>query len=245
MRRRKGDTDEEHKARCREWYRKYKKEHPKCSAEAAKRHRRKYPEENKEYRMANAGRLAQLAKEIVKKKKQEDPDWERKKYKKYRNSMTPKKEQEFKRKSAERNQRYREAHPEKIKEKQDKCNALRKIDIQLALNTRVGNAIRGLLLAKKPRNSHWPSLVGYNVAELKQRLQATLPERCTWDEFLSGELHIDHIIPQSMFNIKSVEDIDFKRCWSLGNLQLLLAKKNISKSNKIDKPFQPALAITA
>jgi len=39
------------------------------------------------------------------------------------------------------------------------------------------------------------------------------------------------------------EDIDFKICWSLKNLQPLEASKNMSKRDKIERPFQPALAI--
>jgi len=37
--------------------------------------------------------------------------------------------------------------------------------------------------------------------------------------------------------------LDFRRCWSLDNLQLLPAKENIVKYTKIIKPFQTSLMI--
>jgi hypothetical protein len=51
---------------------------------------------------------------------------------------------------------------------------------------------------------------------------------------MEGKLHLDHIRPISSFNYKSYEDIEFKKCWSLNNLQLLFACDNISKLNKWD-----------
>jgi len=61
----------------------------------------------------------------------------------------------------------------------------------------------------------------------------------TWDNY--GKWHIDHVIPTSVFNFEKPEDDDFKRCWSLQNLQPLWALDNIKKGNKLEKPFQPKL----
>jgi hypothetical protein len=58
-----------------------------------------------------------------------------------------------------------------------------------------------------------------------------------------GEWHVDHKIPQSAFNFETPEDIDFKKCWALKNIQPMWAKENIIKSNRINKPFQPSLRI--
>jgi hypothetical protein len=88
---------------------------------------------------------------------------------------------------------------------------------------------------------HWEELVGYSWDRLKTRLIKTLPIGYTWEDFMVGDLHIDHIIPKRVFNYEKPEDIDFQRCWSLSNLQLLPAKENMSKSGKIAKPFQPSL----
>jgi hypothetical protein len=62
----------------------------------------------------------------------------------------------------------------------------------------------------------------------------------TWENY--GDWHIDHKIPVSAFNFSKASDIDFKRCWKLSNLQPLWAAQNVSKGNKLERPFQPSLA---
>ena len=47
-----------------------------------------------------------------------------------------------------------------------------------------------------------------------------------------GKWHIDHIKPISSFNINGINSDDFKKCWSLNNLQPLWAKDNLQKGNK-------------
>ena len=44
---------------------------------------------------------------------------------------------------------------------------------------------------------------------------------------------IDHIIPQSALVYSSMEDSNFKKCWSLTNLRPFSSKQNLLKSNKI------------
>ncbi|MBA7577365.1 hypothetical protein ES695_16320 [Candidatus Atribacteria bacterium 1244-E10-H5-B2] len=120
-----------------------------------------------------------------------------------------------------------------------------KQDIRFILNNRMRADISGYL---KRRGSYkqgrkWEKLVDYDSKELKKRLTKTMPEGYTWQDFLSGELHIDHIIPVLVFNFSKTEHADFKRCWALSNLRLLPAKENLIKGAKLDRPFQPALKI--
>ena len=75
----------------------------------------------------------------------------------------------------------------------------------------------------------WESLVGYTRKDLFLRLDKTMPRGCTWADFDSGDLHIDHIIPVAEFDFKSPNDPDFKECWALENLQLLTAEDNVGK----------------
>ncbi len=117
-----------------------------------------------------------------------------------------------------------------------------KTDIKFRLNRNVSRLIRKALKGNKA-GRRWGSLVGYTLNDLIDRLKNTMPVGYTWKDFLSGELHIDHIIPISAFNFTKPEHTDFKRCWELENLQLLPAKENLIKHNNLDKPFQPALKI--
>ena len=87
---------------------------------------------------------------------------------------------------------------------------------------------------------NWQEYVGYTLEDLIKHLdkQFTKENGYTWKNY--GEWHIDHKIPISIFNFEKPEDIDFKRCWSLDNLQPLWATENIIKSNKIEGHFQPS-----
>jgi len=117
-----------------------------------------------------------------------------------------------------------------------------KTDLKYNFNRRISCSIRQSVKDNK-NGKHWEKLVGYSLNDLILHLQKTLPKGYTWQNYLNGELHIDHIIPISAFNFNKPEHIDFRRCWALKNLRLLPAKENIIKSDKLDKPFQPALKI--
>lgn len=77
---------------------------------------------------------------------------------------------------------------------------------------------------------HWETLVDYTVKDLIIHLESRFKDSMSWDNY--GEWEIDHIIPQSYFNYSSPEDTDFKKCWSLDNLQPLWASENRSKQNR-------------
>lgn len=135
---------------------------------------------------------------------------------------------------------YRMAKGEQIREWRLRYYESRKaIDDSFLLRCRMAVGIRKSLKTGKAGVS-WLNLVPYTLHELKKHLIRTMPKGYTWDDFLSGELHIDHRLPVSKFNIKSASDIDFQRCWAKRNLQLLPSKENISKGAKLEKPFQPS-----
>jgi hypothetical protein len=51
----------------------------------------------------------------------------------------------------------------------------------------------------------------------------------SWDDDDSSTWtwQLDHIIPHSTFKYSSMEDEDFKKCWSLDNLRPLSSKQNL------------------
>jgi len=79
----------------------------------------------------------------------------------------------------------------------------------------------------------WENLVNYKLEDLKNHLEKHFKSGMSWENY--GEWHIDHIIPISNFIIDSVESEEFKKCWSLNNLQPLWADENIKKSNKMEE----------
>lgn len=138
---------------------------------------------------------------------------------------------------------WKKDNPEKVRKSKRKWRKnKRKTDLRFNLTYRILKAISKSLKGNK-NGRHWETIVGYTLGDLIKRLKKTMPKGYNWQDFLNGRLHIDHIIPKSVFNFTKPEHPDFKRCWDLSNLQLLPAKENIIKSNKLTKPFQPALKI--
>ena len=107
-----------------------------------------------------------------------------------------------------------------------------------------GGIYKSVTEGSKARRS-WEDLVGYTRTELMAHLESLFEPGMSWGNYGRNGWHIDHIIPRSAFNYETPDDIDFKRCWALDNLQPLWEFDNISKGAKLDKPFQPSLAIAA
>lgn len=139
--------------------------------------------------------------------------------------------------------KWKKENPEKLREQRRKYfKNKRKTNLKFNLNRRMVSGI-GISLRGNKNGHHWEILVGYTLNDLIKNLKNTIPKGYCWRDCLNGKLHIDHIIPISVFNFTKSEHPDFKRCWALSNLQLLPAKENIIKRNKLSKPFQPALKI--
>lgn len=112
----------------------------------------------------------------------------------------------------------------------------------LILHYRMSTMVRYTLKRGQGKNRRaWLTMVPYTIEELKAHLLTTIPPDHTWADFVSGELEIDHKIPQSVFHFSSPADQDFQRCWALENLQLLPSIANKSKGNRLSAPFQPTL----
>ena len=150
--------------------------------------------------------------------------------------------------------RYRKSHREERLEYQRQFNKNNpeykkqwqshklKTDLKYNLNRRISGGIYKSLKGNKMGRG-WENLIGYTLNDLIKHLKKTIPKGFSWQDLLEGKLHIDHKIPKSAFNYAEPEHIDFKRCWALKNLQLLPAKKNRIKYNKLTRPFQPALTM--
>jgi hypothetical protein len=110
-----------------------------------------------------------------------------------------------------------------------------KTDLLFRLNFTLSNRIRQTL--KDGKNSRsWKDIVEYNEHELKEHLELRLVGGMTWENYLNGDIHLDHIRPIESFNMETIEE--FRECWSLNNLQFLWAVDNIKKLDKWDKTLE-------
>jgi 5-methylcytosine-specific restriction endonuclease McrA len=68
---------------------------------------------------------------------------------------------------------------------------------------------------------------GYAIADLMRHLESQFVSGMSWDAFLTGDIHIDHIVPQAAFDLSDIEET--RKCWALENLQPLWAQDNLRK----------------
>lgn len=113
-------------------------------------------------------------------------------------------------------------------------------DPQFRLNRSFSQRIRESLKTGK-NGAPWESLVGYALSDLKTHIEKHFLAGMMWDNY--GEWQIDHRTPLAVHCYGKPADIDFQKAWELKNLQPMWAQDNMSKGAKLDKPFQPSLAI--
>lgn len=148
-----------------------------------------------------------------------------------------------KQKILETSKKYRDSHKQEIRKAHCEYTTRKgKTDPRFNLDRRMKTTI-GVSLKGNKNGWNWEILVGYDVTILKKHLNRTIPKDYSWNDYLDGKLHIDHIIPISAFNFDRPEHIDFKRCWALKNLRLLPARENLEKWAHLNKPFQPSLKL--
>ncbi len=206
------------------------------------------------------GKNPEKHKEAVVKWRRENPEKNRAKVRKWQRA-NPEKRKVLHKKWREKNKQkisnwskqWRAKNSEKIKaydklrhktehfrkQRKDKYNTLRG-----KLNTLMSNGVRACLLGKKS-NKRWELLVAYSVDQLKRHLERHFMPGMNWNNYGKDGWHIDHIIPKARFNFTYPEDLDFKKCWALKNLQPLWAKENLIKHTKINEHFQPSLLMGA
>jgi hypothetical protein len=132
---------------------------------------------------------------------------------------------------AHRKQRDREyQRSEKyLSKKRIACRNRYQNSIKLKIHGAVSCRIRGLI---RKQNRSWPEILGYSAQQLMDHLEKQFRKGMTWKNFGIHGWHIEHIVPASSFNFSSLEDPEFKACWSLGNLRPEWAEVNWAKSDK-------------
>jgi predicted transcriptional regulator len=147
----------------------------------------------------------------------------------------------YRKKNPTKTTTWRKSHLIEVNEYNRKMGRIRRLQIKNKLNKSISSNMLHSLKNGSKNNRHWELLVCYNLEQLKNHLEKQFQPGMSWDNY--GKWHIDHKIPISAFNYTTPEDIDFKRCWALSNLQPMWAIENIKKGNKLTAPFQPSLAI--
>ena len=137
--------------------------------------------------------------------------------------------------------RYRLKHPERIarfqregyqRHKQKRVaweyqyrrtNINRKVSV--SLRNRLNAVLRGNI-----KSSSVLILLGCHLNEFKIHFESKFTEGMTWNHFLAGKIHIDHIRPCIDFDLSKSDQQNL--CFHYTNLQPLWARDNLKKGAK-------------
>lgn len=128
---------------------------------------------------------------------------------------------------------FRKRHPKKRWEEMKRARAK---NPKLKYYTAILGVIKTCFkTGRSGLKSKYIQALPFSLDELKDHLIGTLPNGYSWEDYLNGELHLDHIKPHSLFDYTTMECEDFLICWSLDNLQLLQKEINILKNNNYEQ----------
>jgi hypothetical protein len=137
---------------------------------------------------------------------------------------------------------YAKAHPEIMRAGWRKYRSKKMATPKGKLNNSISARVNHSLGKGVKAGRAWEELVGFTVDQLKAHLEKKFKPGMSWENY-GSYWSIDHKIPVAVHNFEHPDDIDFRFCWSLKNLQPLEVKINSSKRDKLEKPFQPSLAL--
>ncbi len=129
---------------------------------------------------------------------------------------------------------YYVKNKEKINEWQRKSQKKRywenpQFRLKICVSVGINDRLRKRLSGKNGKSIL--EFLPYTIKELMEHLENKFDDKMTWDNY-GSYWHIDHIIPDSYFKYKNIDDKDFKECWALKNLQPLEKIANIRKNNR-------------
>ena len=148
---------------------------------------------------------------------------------------------------AERDRAYRLNNPERCKAIQRKwykdnkeyadnknnlyCIKRRREDEGFNIIHRLRSRVRSAI-KDNSKSDRTENLLGCTVEFLRGWLEAQFTDGMTWEAFLDGKIHIDHIRPCASFDL--TDPIQQRICFNYRNLQPLWAVDNMQKHNKWD-----------
>lgn len=140
---------------------------------------------------------------------------------------------------------YVKDNPERKKYNKEYQKTLRK-NPEYKMRSNIGRRVREIL-SSAGHTKNGKSLfeyLSYSAEELRQHIENQFEPWMNWNNWgvyrseqwndndsSTWVWNIDHIIPQSDLPYTSMEDENFKKCWSLDNLRPLSAKLNVQEGS--------------
>jgi hypothetical protein len=135
---------------------------------------------------------------------------------------------EHKKSMAKRAKKWSQKNREKIR---DNWNLRMKTDVEFALRnktrTRISNAIRYHVKGLR-KSKGTVELLGCSLSFFKKHLEGQFTKDMSWNQFIKGNIHLDHIKSCWSFDLTQVKEQ--KKCFNYRNVQPLWAYDNLAKN---------------
>jgi hypothetical protein len=105
-----------------------------------------------------------------------------------------------------------------------------RLQIKKAKRTKIQDYMRSAL-CRNGNSLKVEQELGYTIHDLRIHLEKQFTKGMNWDRFKAGDIHIDHILPQSSFNLEHASE--WSKCWCLSNLRPMWARENIQKGDRV------------
>jgi hypothetical protein len=162
---------------------------------------------------------------------------------KYRDSIPVLDVDEKKRRKREGDKRYREANIDKVMENKRKYQESgratemakkwqkRKMnDLEFRLKKNMRSRVY-VALKRGIKSQSTMGLLGCSIEYFKNYFESKFMEGMSWEVYLNGGIHIDHVIPCAKFDLTKPDEQ--KKCFHYTNLQPLWELDNLKKGVKI------------
>ena len=203
-----------YRSHCRECQKLYSLKNREHELANKKKYYRENPEKFKLYRELNKEKHNLKCREWNQKNKEKRKEYSKNRYKANKKYF----ENRYKENKEEhilRSIKWQKDNPDKAKEIKKGVHARASQRPKYLLNNRMRMGVYKSLRGLSKNGAKWESLVGYNVEELKVHLEKQFTDEMSWNSFINGKIHIDHIKPINSFNFDSTDSQEFKDCWSL------------------------------
>lgn len=160
-------------------------------------------------------------------------------WKQYQSEFYTKNSERIKQRDAAKREHIRQVKREYMRQKRQRPE----IKIYSSVSRQIHTMITSQKSSKGGRT--FQKYVDWSIDQLKQHLESLFEPWMTWDNYgkykastwqdqdsKTWTWQIDHIVPQSNLPYTSMDDDNFKKCWSLDNLRPLNAKKNVIEGVK-------------
>ena len=163
--------------------------------------------------------------------------------KKYLESLPKLTEEQKKQRRYESGKRYREKNKDKILNNKNKYIRSKEGKIKAAewqskmmsnIGFRINKNLRGrvyVALKRGCKSDTTMNLLGCTIDEFKMYFESLFTDGMSWEKYMEGGIHIDHIKPCISFDLTKEEEQ--RKCFHYTNLQPLWAIDNLKKGTKI------------